>query len=255
MNENIQPYLLPNIQQSNYAAQTVSQANPDIQFQKMLLDKMEFARQLNLAGGPDVVSPFGGRVNNPFNGSNNSVMNPMAQAAQTMPMQEPTEQAVSSTRQAATANKHKAVQSYTKQAQVIQSNSKAKQKAPTTKYNHIIREAANKYGVDENLIHSIIKMESNYNPNVKSHAGAAGLMQLMPVTAKEVGVTDRYDIKQNILGGTAYFSKMLKNQNGNVRLALASYNAGPGNVRKYGGIPPFKETQNYVRKVMDHYKA
>src|SRR5699024_12728625 len=178
----------------------------------------------------------------------------MAQAAQTMPMQEPTEQAVSSTRQAATANKHNAVQSYTKQAQVIQSNSKAKQKAPTTKYNHIIREAANKYGVDENLIHSIIKMESNYNPNVKSHAGAVGLMQLMPSTAKAVGVTDRHDIAQNIDGGVHYLSKMLQNQKGNLELALAAYNAGPGNVKKYGGLLPFEETQNYIKKVMDYYQ-
>lgn len=248
MNENIQSYLLPNIQQSNNTPQTVSQANPGFQFQKMLLDKMEFARQLNLAGGPDLVSPFGDLGNNFFNPSIDAIMNPMAGTA-TMLAQQATKTNTLPT------HKQAAIESYTNQANALQSSSKAKQKAPTSKYNHIIREAANKYGVDENLIHSIIKMESNYNPSVKSHAGAAGLMQLMPVTAREVGVTDRYDIRQNIFGGTAYFSKMLKNQNGNVRLALASYNAGPGNVRKYGGIPPFKETQNYVRKVMDHYKA
>src|SRR5699024_280335 len=133
MNENIQPYLLPNIQQSNYAAQTVSQANPDIQFQKMLLDKMEFARQLNLAGGPDVVSPFGEAANNPFNRSIDSMMNPMTLSPQTMPVQQtvPT-----------TTKKQAAIQSYTKQAKAVQSNSHAKQKAPTSKYNNIIREAA-----------------------------------------------------------------------------------------------------------------
>lgn len=202
---------------------------------------------MNLAGGPDLVSPFGEMRNNFFNPSMDAMMNPLTEQANPF-MQVPTQ-----TRQL--TQKNQAIQSYATQSKAVESNSNAKEKAPTTKYNNIIREAANKYGVDENLIHSIIKMESNYNPKVKSHAGTAGLMQLMPVTAREVGVTDRYDIRQNIFGGTAYFSKMLKNQNGNVQLALASYNAGPGNVRKYGGIPPFKETQNYVRKVMEHYKA
>ena len=126
---------------------------------------------------------------------------------------------------------------------------------PTEKYNELIDKAAQKYDVDANLIHSIIKMESNYDPNVTSHAGATGLMQLMPETAKAVGITNRNDIAQNIDGGTHYFSKMLKEQKGDIRMALAAYNAGPGNVKKYGGIPPFKETQNYIRKVMDHYKA
>lgn len=123
---------------------------------------------------------------------------------------------------------------------------------PTNEFNHLIKQASEKYNVDENIIHAIIKMESNYDPSVKSHAGAVGLMQLMPVTAKEVGVTDRWNNAQNIDGGTHYFSKMLERQNGDLKLALASYNAGPGNVKKYGGIPPFKETQNYVRKIMDY---
>src|SRR5699024_4895220 len=120
-------------------------------------------------------------------------------------------------------------------------------------YNDIIREAANKYGVDEKLIHAVIQMESSYNPRATSKAGAAGLMQLMPATARSLGVSDRYNVRQNIFGGTKYLSQMLKKFNGRTNLALAAYNAGPGNVAKHGGIPPFTETKNYVQKVMNAY--
>lgn len=116
------------------------------------------------------------------------------------------------------------------------------------------KEASETYGVDINLLKAIARQESNFNPSATSSAGAMGVMQLMPSTAKGLGVTNAYDAQENIMGGAKLMAQNLKKYNGDVSLALAAYNAGSGNVDKYGGIPPFKKTQNYVKKVLGYYQ-
>ncbi len=117
-------------------------------------------------------------------------------------------------------------------------------------FSEIIREAAAKYGVDENIIRAVIKQESSFNPKAVSKCGAQGLMQLMPATAQGLGVKDAFNPEENIMAGTRYLKQKLDEFDGNLALALAAYNAGSGTVRKYGGIPPYQETQAYVNKVI-----
>lgn len=119
----------------------------------------------------------------------------------------------------------------------------------------IFNEAASKYGVDAKFLKAIAKCESDFSTECTSRSGAMGIMQLMPQTAASLGVTNAYDPYQNIMGCARYISEKLTQYNGDKSLALAAYNAGSGNVAKYGGIPPFKETQNYVAKVMAYYNS
>jgi soluble lytic murein transglycosylase-like protein len=122
----------------------------------------------------------------------------------------------------------------------------------TIAYNDAIAEAADRYRLDPNLIRAIIHAESAFNPFAVSSAGALGLMQLMPDMAEELNVSDPFDPRQNILGGSQYLRDLLDRHHGNVDLAVASYNAGPGAVARYRGIPPYRETRNYV-KTVNHF--
>ena len=120
-------------------------------------------------------------------------------------------------------------------------------------FDHIIQQAAQQHGVSEGLIKAVMHTESGFNVNARSPVGAQGLMQLMPATARRFNVSNAYDPQENIMAGAKYLAWLLKRFNGNTSLALAGYNAGEGNVAKYGGVPPFRETQDYVRRVTSRY--
>ncbi len=120
------------------------------------------------------------------------------------------------------------------------------------KFSDYINEAAEKFGIDKNIIKSVILTESAGKENAVSSAKAKGLMQLIDTTAKDMGVRNVWDPRENIFGGTKYLSQLLKSNNGDLKLALAGYNAGPGNVEKFNGVPPFEETKNYINRVMGY---
>lgn len=136
------------------------------------------------------------------------------------------------------------------EATAVQVNSQVSSKSQIL---NVVSQISKKYDVDEKLVQALIKQESGFNPKAKSKSGAIGLMQLMPATAKNLGVKDPYNTVQNVEGGVKYLKSMLNKYNGNVILALAAYNAGPGAVDKYSGVPPYKETQNYVKNILSNY--
>lgn len=118
---------------------------------------------------------------------------------------------------------------------------------------NMVSQISKKHGVDEKLVKALIQQESGFNPNAKSHCGAMGLMQLMPSTAKTLGVKNAFNPVENVDGGVRHLKWLLSKYNGNTILALAAYNAGSGAVDKYDGVPPYPETQNYVKKILANY--
>lgn len=132
---------------------------------------------------------------------------------------------------------------------------RSKDPARYSRYDGLIDEAARLYQLPESFIRAVMRVESDFNPTVISRAGAMGLMQLMPMTARSMGVSDPFDVRQNIHGGARYLRILANRFRGDLVLTVAAYNAGEGAVEKYNGIPPYRETQRYVRRVLKHYYA
>ena len=132
-------------------------------------------------------------------------------------------------------------------------NTKNPNPVSKTEINNLISKYSEQAGLDVDFVKAVINQESGFNPNATSKCGAMGLMQLMPGTAQGLGVTNAYDPEQNIQGGTKYLKGLMDRFDNNKSLALAAYNAGPNAVKKYGGIPPYQETQNYVKSVLSKY--
>ncbi len=127
--------------------------------------------------------------------------------------------------------------------------------APRPELLEIIERHARRVGLEASLVQAVVQAESAYDVRARSSKGAMGLMQLMPATARELGVRDAYDPEENVRGGTTYLRRMLNRFDGNLALALAAYNAGPGAVERFDGVPPYRETRNYVRKVYGLYRG
>lgn len=142
-----------------------------------------------------------------------------------------------------------------KHSSVHEPGFKLTQSKDSNSLDQIIMQMGQKYGVDPNLIKQVVSAESGFDPKAVSPVGAKGLMQLMPGTAQTYGVNDSFDPVQNVEGGTHFLADLLSRYQGNVPLALAAYNAGPGAVDKYNGIPPYQETQTYVRKIVNQLSS
>ena len=140
------------------------------------------------------------------------------------------------------------------QATAVNANIGSLQNASKSQIMDMVTQISKKHGVDDKLVKALIKQESGFNTKATSPKGAMGLMQLMPATAESMGVSDAYNPSQNIEGGVKYLKGLLDRFDNNKELALAAYNAGPTAVKKYGGIPPYKETQNYVNSIMSAYE-
>ncbi len=125
----------------------------------------------------------------------------------------------------------------------------------STRYDHLIAEASRRYGVNEPLLKAMIKAESNFNPRAVSKKGAKGLMQLMPENIRAFRVKDPFDPRENIMGGARYFKRMINRYGGKLSLAIAAYNAGPEKVDQYRRVPPYKETQDFVERVLKYYRV
>ncbi|MHB8916554.1 MAG: lytic transglycosylase domain-containing protein [Desulfocucumaceae bacterium] len=128
-------------------------------------------------------------------------------------------------------------------------NAGTKAQAPGTGLEALVDRVAAKYGLDSGLLRAVVRVESDYNPLTVSSAGAMGLMQLMPETAKSLGVKNPFDPLDNLDGGARYLKSMIERYGGNIKLALAAYNAGPGAVDRHGGVPPYEETTSYLKKI------
>lgn len=126
--------------------------------------------------------------------------------------------------------------------------------SPPPQMASMIRQAATRHGLDPLLFESLVAAESGFDPSVVSSAGAQGLAQLMPATAKMLGVSNPFDPAQNLDGGARYLAQMMRQFNGDARLALAAYNAGPGAVSRHGGVPPFQETRNYIDRILNRVR-
>lgn len=214
---------------------------------------------LNSSGQAKAMQRYS-QMNNYVNGLNNQISQKTAQANATLPPKESVQSfdnVLKSTAQSQFGMliKNKATEKVNASLfnAKIPSDINISKRPSKSEIVGIINEVSNKYDVDPKLIEALVKQESGFNPNAKSKAGALGLMQLMPATAKGLGVTDPMDVRQNIEGGVKYVKSMLDRFNGNIILALAAYNAGPNAVKKYDGVPPYKETQNYVRSILSNY--